>query len=81
MTSLSPETTLVEPALRVGAAACGLGVALPNRVVDNEEVTAQLGVDSAWVERRTGIHTRRWAAPGDHLHDLAAELLADDGAA
>ena len=32
-------------------------------VIDNDEVTRMLTVDAAWVERRTGIQTRRWAAP------------------
>jgi len=86
MASLSqPDLVIAEPALRVGAAACGLGAALPARLVGNDEATSRLGVDAAWVERRTGIHERRWAAPGDHLHDLAADAgrraLADAGVA
>ena len=86
MASLSqPELILAQPAVRVGAAACGLGAALPERLVGNDEATSRLGVDAAWVERRTGIRTRHWAAPGDHLHDLAADAgrraLADAGVA
>jgi 3-oxoacyl-[acyl-carrier-protein] synthase-3 len=73
MASLSqPDLAVVEPALRVGAAVCGLGAALPERVVSNDEVTSLLPVDAAWVERRTGIRERRWAAAADHLHELAA---------
>ncbi len=73
MASLSqPDLVIVEPALRVGASVCGLGAALPERIVGNDEATSTLPVDAAWVERRTGIQQRRWAAPGDHLHDLAA---------
>ncbi len=51
----------------------------------NDEATSRLGVDDAWVERRTGIRERRWAAPADHLHELAAaagrRALADAGVA
>ena len=44
MASLSqPDLVVVEPALRVGAAACGLGAALPERVVGNDEATSRLG--------------------------------------
>jgi 3-oxoacyl-[acyl-carrier-protein] synthase-3 len=49
----------------------GLGAALPERVVPNVEIAAGLGVDSAWIERRTGIRERRYAAPGQRVSELA----------
>jgi 3-oxoacyl-[acyl-carrier-protein] synthase-3 len=54
----------------------GLGSALPPGVVSNAAVAPAMGVDSAWIERRTGIRNRRHAAPGDRLTDLAARAGA-----
>ena len=51
----------------------GLGVALPDEVVGNEEIAERIGVDSEWIVRRTGIEERRRAAPDARLDDLAAE--------
>lgn len=50
----------------------GLGYAAPERVVSNREIEQQLGLESGWIERRTGIKERRWAGEGDTLTDLAA---------
>jgi 3-oxoacyl-[acyl-carrier-protein] synthase-3 len=55
------------------AGIAGLGCALPDRVVPNAEVAPRLGVDEAWIERRTGIRSRRHLADGERLSDLAAE--------
>ncbi len=61
----------------------GLGTALPQRRVANSEIAARLGVDVAWIERRTGIQERRYAAPGERVSDLASSAgrlaLADAG--
>jgi 3-oxoacyl-[acyl-carrier-protein] synthase-3 len=63
----------------------GLGMALPPYVVDNSEISANLGIDDAWIVRRMGIHSRRRAAPETTLADLAAEAgqsaLEDSGLA
>ncbi len=50
----------------------GLGAALPARRVSNAEVAARIGVGEEWIERRTGIRERRYAAPGERVSDLAA---------
>jgi 3-oxoacyl-[acyl-carrier-protein] synthase-3 len=50
----------------------GLGTALPERRVSSEEIGALVGVDAEWIERRTGIRERRYAAPGERVSDLAA---------
>lgn len=55
------------------AGVLGLGAALPDDVVTNEEIGSRLGVDSEWIVRRTGIHERRHAAPGASLDELAAD--------
>ena len=55
------------------AGIAGLGAALPGRVVTNAEIAARFGVDASWIERRTGIRTRRMLAPDERVCDLAAE--------
>lgn len=50
----------------------GLGSALPPRTVANESIAAGVGVDGAWIERRTGIRSRRHAASETTLVGLAA---------
>jgi len=50
----------------------GLGAALPPESVANETIAARTGVDGTWIERRTGIRSRRHAASDMTLVDLAA---------
>ena len=69
-----PEAQLLgaeAPAVTRTAGITGLGVALPETVVPNAPIAARLGVDDAWIERRTGIRSRRVLAPGERLADLA----------
>ena len=54
------------------AGIAGLGAALPQRRVPNAEIAARLGVGEEWIERRTGIRERRYAAPGQRVSELAA---------
>jgi 3-oxoacyl-[acyl-carrier-protein] synthase-3 len=54
------------------AGVAGLGAALPLRRVSNDEIGARLGVSVEWIERRTGISGRRYAAPGQRVSELAA---------
>jgi len=56
----------------VAAGVTGIGAALPRRVVSNGEVARRIGVEPAWIERRTGIRERRRLAPGERLSELAA---------
>ncbi|NUT97843.1 MAG: beta-ketoacyl-ACP synthase 3 [Saccharothrix sp.] len=51
----------------------GTGSYLPERVVTNDEI-AELVTDATpeWVLAKTGIRTRRWAAPDEATSDLAA---------
>lgn len=56
----------------VAAGVTGLGAALPGRVVSNGEVARRIGVEPAWIERRTGIRERRRLEAGERLSDLAA---------
>ena len=51
----------------------GLGHYVPERRVENEEIETRLGLEAGWIERRTGIRARRWAAPHQALTDLAVD--------
>jgi 3-oxoacyl-[acyl-carrier-protein] synthase III len=66
----------VESGLR-GAALSSVGVALPERKVPNRVIAERLGVDPRWIEKRTGVRSRRFAAEGEHLADLAARAGRD----
>lgn len=57
---------------RSGAAVVGAGSALPERVVGNAEIAVRLGVDEAWIARRTGTRLRHVAGPGERLDTFAA---------
>lgn len=50
----------------------GLGHYVPERRVDNIEIETRLSLEAGWIERRTGIRARHWAAPGESLTDMAA---------
>lgn len=54
----------------------GLGHHAPDRVVANAEIEARLGLEPGWIERRTGIRERRFAAAGEALSDVAAKAGA-----
>lgn len=56
----------------------GLGHYVPERRVENGEIELRLGLEPGWIERRTGIRARRWAAPDEALTDLA--IKAGDAA-
>jgi len=57
----------------MGSALLALGHYAPLRRVTNAEMEARLGLEPGWIARRTGIHERRFAAPGEALSDLAIE--------
>lgn len=66
-------------------AVLGTGAALPDRIVSNRELLARLDTTEDWIVARTGIRTRRRAAPGEATSDLAraaaAAALRDAGVA
>ncbi|PXX21689.1 MULTISPECIES: ketoacyl-ACP synthase III [Burkholderia] len=61
----------------------GLGHALPDRVVSNHEVAAMIDTSDAFIRERTGVMSRRYLAPDQHLADLACpaaeRAMADAG--
>ncbi|HYM59033.1 MAG TPA: beta-ketoacyl-ACP synthase III [Solirubrobacteraceae bacterium] len=65
------------------ASVLGLGHFLPETVVSNLPIAERLGIDDAWIVKRTGIRSRRHATPDQRLSDLAIEAgrgaVADAG--
>ncbi|MEI5103024.1 ketoacyl-ACP synthase III [Streptomyces sp. PmtG] len=57
----------------MGIGILGTGAYVPERVVTNDDITALVpDAPPEWILRRTGIVTRRWAAPDQATSDLAA---------
>ena len=48
-----------------------VGSYVPDRVVTNEQLEIQYGFEPGWIERRTGILERRYAADDEGTSDLA----------
>jgi len=44
---------------------------VPAHAVPSSEIEARLKLEAGWIERRTGIRSRHWAASGEALSDLA----------
>ena len=55
-----------------GRASSASATALPERGSRAPRSARAIGVDAEWIERRTGIRERRYAAPGQRVSDLAA---------
>ena len=55
----------------------GFGKHLPQRVVSNDELAAQLGVDAAWIVQACGIVERRYAADDETVVDLGVAAALD----
>jgi 3-oxoacyl-[acyl-carrier-protein] synthase III len=92
-TALPPDlATIAREATRNGAvkqapartsSILGLGHHVPPEVVPNGPIAERIGVDDAWIVKRTGIKSRRRALPGERLSDYATfagrRALADAG--
>ncbi len=59
------------------ASITGIGTYLPERLVTNEEIEERLGLDSGYIERRTGIRTRYHMEEHEDLIDMAVESSLD----
>lgn len=59
--------------MKRGARIVGLGHFAPSRAVPNAELEASLGLEHGWIERRTGIRSRRWAGPDETLSTMAEQ--------
>jgi acetoacetyl-CoA synthase len=51
----------------------GTGSYLPEQEVTNAEVADRVGVTAEWIERKTQIESRRYAAPDEATSDLATK--------
>ena len=67
-----PAVPALQSPPRYGAQAVSVGVSLPDGVLDNATIGARLGVDADWIERRTGIRSRRVATASERLDAHAA---------
>jgi 3-oxoacyl-[acyl-carrier-protein] synthase-3 len=56
-----------------GVEIIGYGHYAPERIVPNAEIEARLGLETGWIKRRTGIETRRYAAEGEALSNIAVK--------
>ncbi|MFL5844356.1 MAG: beta-ketoacyl-ACP synthase 3 [Solirubrobacteraceae bacterium] len=59
------------------AGIAGLGAALPADAVSNDAIAPSIGVDAEWIERRTGIRSRRRAGPATTVASLASAAAAE----
>ena len=62
-----------DPSERRTAGIAGFGRALPATVVDNTSIAARIGVEPAWITKRTGISARRRCAEDEGLTELCIE--------
>jgi 3-oxoacyl-[acyl-carrier-protein] synthase III len=52
-----------------------LGRYVPPRVVTNHELSRRVDTNHDWIVERTGIHERRWVAPGTPTSELGAKAV------
>lgn len=81
---VQPQPALApSPPRTLRAGIVGIGAALPEHVVTNDDLAERLDTNDAWIVRRTGIKARRHLVAGERLAPLAAEAcrraLADAG--
>ncbi|MGW7529598.1 3-oxoacyl-ACP synthase III family protein [Streptomyces sp. NPDC054783] len=57
----------------MGIGILSTGSYLPKHEVGNEEVAERVGVTAEWIERKTQIRSRRYAAPHEATSDLAVK--------
>jgi 3-oxoacyl-[acyl-carrier-protein] synthase-3 len=55
----------------------GFGAYLPARVVSNDELASELGVEPSWILKSCGIEQRRYAADDETLVDLGCAAALD----
>ena len=57
----------------MGVQVASTGSYVPDNIVTNADLQARFGYDPAWIEQRTGILSRRYAAPEQATSDLCIE--------
>jgi len=63
-------------ASRPRAAIKSIAMAVPDAKISNQAIAERLGVDEAWISKRTGTRERRWAEHAERLSDFAARAGA-----
>ena len=58
-------------AVKPGVEIRGIGHYAPSRVVKSADLERRLELEPGWIEKRTGIVERRWAAEDEKLSDMA----------
>lgn len=58
-----------------GVAIAGTGMAVPPRILTNDDLEKIVETSDEWITKRTGIKTRRIVDPGTTARDLAREAL------
>jgi 3-oxoacyl-[acyl-carrier-protein] synthase-3 len=56
----------------------GWGIAVPDRIVTNDELTKTLDTSDAWITERSGIKERRIGGSARTLGALAGQRALDD---
>jgi 3-oxoacyl-[acyl-carrier-protein] synthase-3 len=59
-----------------GARVIGIGEHRPSRVVTNDEVAGPINSSDGWIRERSGIVTRRFAAPDESVVDMATSAAS-----
>ena len=70
-TDTDPPRHPVHPDRRQHARICGVGGYRPERVVPNSEIVDLIDSSDEWIRERSGIVTRRWAAPDESVVDMS----------
>jgi 3-oxoacyl-[acyl-carrier-protein] synthase-3 len=55
----------------------GIGMAVPDRVVTNDDLAKLMETSHEWIVERTGIEQRRWVEPGQSGADLATKAAKE----
>ncbi len=79
MTALAPKGTgtLVTSTGSAHARIMGVGGYRPERVVPNSEIVDAINSSDQWIQERSGIRERRWAAKDESVVDMAEAAARD----
>jgi 3-oxoacyl-[acyl-carrier-protein] synthase-3 len=79
MTTTTPQHrgTLSTTTGAANARIWGIGAYRPERVVTNDEICEQIDSSDQWIRERSGIITRRFAAPDETVVDMSAAAAGE----
>jgi 3-oxoacyl-[acyl-carrier-protein] synthase III len=55
----------------------GIGMAVPSRIVTNDDLSKLMETSNEWIIERTGIEERRWVEPGEGGAELGAKAAQE----